>query len=241
MRWRWKYIERLTGVDAHHARYFCSLDEATDPDCVLAHPALQPGQGGLRLQRMGQIAQLLKARLLSRASGKLDGPPFDSRSARLAGVREAVVQWSRIQLDLLHSYYGTPESSLDLQQVEMAYLMFASGRLRVPLANRRGPGEPDSAFYFAFAEFALLAGELGVETEPWNALLRPLVWTQGVFVHMQRPVGPKPHLFHQYAPRGRERVFTPEVAAAARATVLQANSRAELADVHSANCMESFA
>jgi len=241
MRWRWKYIESLSGSRVQHVQYFCSLDEATDKGCLLAHPALPAGQGAARLRQMGQLAGVLQKRIQARADGQLGGPLFDPHSPELTKLHAAVVQWSRIQLDLLFHYYGDGQGGFRVEEVEMAYLMFAAGELRVPLSNRRGIGEADSAYYFAWAEFALLAGELGIDAASWDALLRTLVWTQGVYTHMQRPIGARPHGFHQYGPRGRERVFTLAVAADAHAKVRNVHTRTQLAVVHTTNCKEAFA
>ena len=239
-RWRWKYIERLQGRAAHHARFFCSLDEASNRKVVAAHPNISAADRKTRLPHLGQLVKLMLQRLDARAKDSITGPYFEAQSAQLQAAREAAQAWSRIQLSLLLAYYGIGERELDLALVEEAFLMFASGELRVPVAGKRGHGEPDSAYYFAFAEFALLAAELGIDADLWEPQLPHLIWTQGVYVHMQRPLGPPPYRFHKYSPRGRERKFNPLVAAAARELVRGLRERKQLEAVHTQNCRTAF-
>jgi hypothetical protein len=239
--WRWKYLAGLQGDFVQHARYFCALDEATDPNCVLKHPALQNGAGARRMQTMGPLKDFLHQRILLRSRSELDSALFRANSEQHCAARAAVLLFSQLQLALLRAFYGAPASDLELESVSWAYLMFASGELRVPVAGTRGIGEADSAFFFAFAEFALLACEHDIEAQTWERVLRPFVAAQGVYVHMQRPLGPRPSPFHKYAPRGSERVFTLAVANDSRARVRHAHTREELAAVHTANCIDAFA
>jgi len=238
--WRWKHVEGLRGQVAHHSRFFCSFEEASDPRVITAHPAIADADRSVRLAHLGQVSQVMLARLAARGKNQLSLPCFDPASPELAGVRGPVETWSRIQAALIRGYYGIGERELDLEGLEEAFLLFSSGELRVPAAGRRGLGEPDSAYYFGFAEFALMACDLRIDAELWRAQLPHLIWTQGVFVYMQRPVGAPPYRFHQYAPRGRERVFRLHVAADARDKVRGKRGREELAGVHTRNCREAF-
>lgn len=234
--WRWLHIERVGGLDLRHARFFCALDECTDPRAVAAHPRLDESERKSRMQQLGRLVQFLESRLDARA---LDAGPA-MPAGGVDGVRAAVETWSRIQLDLLFAAYGTSERELDLERVEEGFLRFSSGALRVPVHGRRGIGEPDSAFYFSFAEFALLACELGIEVDTWESLLPALIWTQDVYTHMQRPIGPGPHRFRRYGPRGKERIFDPAVAVEARAEIQGIRTRAELEALHTRHCRAAF-
>ncbi|MBK8177609.1 MAG: hypothetical protein IPK67_01610 [Planctomycetes bacterium] len=155
-------------------------------------------------------------------------------------LREALRLWSRIQATLLVHFFGRADGSLDLERIAEAFLLFSAGALRIPVVARRGVGEPDSAYYFAFAEFALLSLEHDIDPQVWAAVLPHLVWTQEVYAHMQRPPGPGPHRFHEYAPRGRERSFSLAVAAEARERCRGLTSPAELAALHGRHCREAF-
>lgn len=240
MSWRWRYVATLSGERARHSHYFATLDEATEPSVILKHPAIPAAERGARLKAMGDVSDVLLQRLHQRAQGHTKGPLFRPASEELEAVREAAKTWSRIQCDIVRAYYGTAGHGLDLDGLEWAYLMFVAGELRVPLAGRRGIGEADSGYYFAFAEFALLASDLKIDAQVWDALLPILVWTQAVYVHMQRPMGPKPHQFHQFGPRGSERVFTLSVAADARAKLREGVGHESCARLHMQNCREAF-
>ena len=240
MSWRWRYVATLSGERARHSHYFATLDEATEPNVILNHPAIPAAERGARLKAMGVVSDVLLQRLNHRAHGNTKGPLFGHASKELEAVREAANTWSRIQCDIVRAYYGNAGRQLDLDGLEWAYLMFAAGELRVPLAGRRGIGEADSGYYFAFAEFALLAIELGIEAQVWEPLLPTLVWTQDVYVHMQRPMGPRPHQFHQFGPRGSERVFTLSMAADARAKLRGVVGHELCARQHTQNCREAF-
>ena len=85
-----------------------------------------------------------------------------------------------------------------------------------------------------------LLGNAWVLPQLFVPLIGYLIWTQGVYVHMQRPVGPPPHRFADYAPRGRERVLDPAIVEAARTRVSGKRGRAELEPVHSHNCRTAF-
>jgi hypothetical protein len=78
--WRWKYLAGLQGDFVQHARYFCALDEATDPNCVLKHPALQNGAGARRMQTMGPLKDFLHQRILLRSRSELDSALFRANS-----------------------------------------------------------------------------------------------------------------------------------------------------------------
>jgi hypothetical protein len=239
-RWRWKHVESLRGRVGHHARFFCALEEVSDPQAISLHPGIPPAERGLRQAHLGQVIRVMLERLAARARNDFAQACFDQDSEELSLVRDAVATWSRIQACLVRHYYGLGERELDLAALEEAFLLFAGGELRVPVAGRRGIGEPDSAYYFGHAEFALMACDLGIDGELWRAQLPHLIWTQGVFVHMQRPVGAPPHRFHDYAPRGKERVFSLSVAADARETTRGKRGRDELEHVHTFNCRTAF-
>jgi hypothetical protein len=234
--WRWIHIERVAGENLRHARFFCALDECTDPKALALHPRISESEKKSRAMQLGKLVQLLERRLNERARLE-NGVPL---ACDVGDARDAVLTWSRVQLELLRAAYGVSERALDLTAVEQGFLAFSSGALRVHVHGRRGIGEPDSAFYFSFAEFALLACELGIDAELWEPLLPLLIWTQDVYVHMQRPIGPPPHRFHQFGPRGKERVLDPVVAVAARVEIQGKSTRAELEELHTRNCRDAF-
>lgn len=239
--WRWNYIAGLDAPWARHAAYFCALDEATDAAAVAAHPEIPPAERRQRLADMGKVAALLIERIRARASGKSGGAPFAKKSPRLTELRPAVKKWSKLQLALLRGYYPAARHGMDLQAIDEAYLMFVSGEMRVPLVGRRGIGEADSAYYFAFAEFALLAIDLSIDAADWAKLLPTLVWTQPIYCDMQRPIGPGPYSFHDYIPRGRERIFRCAMLISAQAKRAAAKTLDDWRAAHARNCRDAFA
>ena len=234
---------------APQRRFFCSLDECSSREAIRAHPALPSAERERRIGELLSLVALLLARLDARASGRIGDPSLAPESTDVRARAAAVRTWSRVQLELLTDAYGldvtagsTGESGrrFDREALAEGFLAFAGGLLRLQVVGRRGIGEPDGAHYFAFAEFALLAIDLGIDREAWEELLAPLVWTQEVFAHMQRPPGEPPHRFHEFAPRGRERVFDARVAVRARESALALGSARELAELHAEHCRETF-
>ncbi len=238
LRWRWEYLERQGGPLLRHGRFFCALEESTQPAAIMGHPRISASEAQARVAQLIELVGVLMGRLDARARGAR--PCLEPRSAHSKSVVAAVQTWSGIQLTLLQAHYGDSDRRLDLAALEEAFLYFASGRLRVPVVGVRGMGEPDSAYYFAFAEFALLAVELGIDADLWEAQLPHLIWTQAVYAHMQRPIGAGPHRFHDYRPRGKERVFDPALADLARASVASLRTRDELETAHTESCRRTF-
>jgi hypothetical protein len=236
--WRWDWLERHQVTLERPARFFCALDESSWREALRVHPALAEEERQGRIQSLEFLVRVILARLDARASDRPLGPaaaPGDDTR-----LREALGLWSRIQTTLLVHFFGRADGSLDLERIAEAFLLFSAGALRIPVVARRGVGEPDSAYYFAFAEFALLSLEHDIDPQVWAAVLPHLVWTQEVYAHMQRPPGPGPHRFHEYGPRGRERSFSLAVAAEARERCRGLSSPAELAALHGRHCREAF-
>lgn len=241
MTWRWNYIAGLDVPWARHAAYFCALDEATDAAAVMAHPEIPQPERRQRLADMGKVATVLVERIRARAAGKNGGALFAKTSPRLGELRAAVKKWSKLQLSLLRGYYPATPRGMDLEAIDEAYLMFVSGEMRVPLVGRRGIGEADSAYYFAFAEFALLAIDLSVDTADWRKVLPTLVWTQLIYCDMQRPLGRGPYGFHDYLPRGRDRSFRCAMLTSARAKCAGVKTLDGWRAAHARHCRDAFA
>ena len=78
--------------------------------------------------------------------------------------------------------------------------MFANGELRLQLpSNLAWTTQPSSAYYFFFAEFALLAIDLGVDVPVWSKLLNVLVRTQRMVFSVYKASVRKPG-FGDYSP-----------------------------------------
>ncbi len=120
--------------------------------------------------------------LVRRLSARRDSLPVPSYE------REPVERLSRLQLELFRRHYPALEATphgLELPAIGEAFLRFAHGDLRDAQGSEHG--QPNGANAFAFAEFALLAGELQVDAPAWRALLPIFVQLQEVYVEIYWP------------------------------------------------------
>ncbi len=119
---------------------------------------------------------------------------------------------SDVQLQVIANYFGDvvvdAKARADFQE---AYEMFANGDLRYQLATGAWTTQPSCGFYFFFAEFALLAIDIGASPKEWRQLAPSLVRTQPIFARVYRPANPDTANFDSY--RGCNystmRIFTP--------------------------------
>ena len=137
-----------------------------------------PGGPGLLKQRLEERA---RAASLGRAPDLV--PPL--------GVLDAVTHLSGVLLECLERHLGRRIDPGQILEVSGAFEAFAAGELLLRLESSgrsyRLGGEPDSAFFFFWAEFAALCLDLGVDEQDWGRLLAPLVAAQQIFLCTYAP------------------------------------------------------
>ena len=101
------------------------------------------------------------------------------------------MQISKLLSGLFERYFTDTAGDLDMTPLEEAFEKFANGELRDPNEGENPDYEPDSGFYFAFAEFALVAIEANIDQDVWSPLLNALVRTQEVFLSAYQPSPPR--------------------------------------------------
>jgi hypothetical protein len=99
-------------------------------------------------------------------------------------------------LALFREYFDDGRGGIDFIAFRNCFARFANGELRSPLAadQAKGVGEPNSDFFFLFAEFAFLCVASRIQPALWTQALRAFVGTQEIFMHVYRrsPVSPPP-------------------------------------------------
>jgi hypothetical protein len=115
--------------------------------------------------------------LARRGMGAVKVPsPLDARARRLSGA----------QLALYREFFPDGSGGINLSAFQFAFELFANGELRNPV-HRKGVGEPNGGFFFLFAEFAFLCVDSHIEETVWRKVLRTVVKTQEIFMHIYRP------------------------------------------------------
>lgn len=150
------------------------------------------------------MAKRLNARRAKRAKAAKNGdpPPGDFGNDLKS---EDVGMLSRLQLPLYFRHFSDGRGGIDFNEVQCCFEKFANGELRDP-GGRHGPGEPDSEFFFLFAEFALAAMEFGYDRDIWAELLRTFVKCQEIYISAYPPAtGPVKRPFNQNGQVSEER------------------------------------
>lgn len=172
--------------------YFCELDRCTHVR-VLGE-ATADAEAARLLAAIRAIAPRLEQRIVERArTFRPDHGahlPHDLRGAPRADV-ELI---SQAQLGCARRAWGDLGVPATRERIARAYERFASGQLRHPLGEL-SVCEPDSAYYFMFAEFALLAREIDVDRADWDGLLCGLVRSQLLYAYMYGPTETAPRPF----------------------------------------------
>ena len=164
-------------ANSRHPRasaFFTEYDHASNTD--LAHQLpLAPEAKEQRARDVRSVGYVLIKRLQARREGR-----------QLSLFERAPVErLSALQLELYRRHCPGNQYGMDLAGLGEAFLRFAHGDLRDAAGSEHG--QPNSANAFSFAEFAFLAGAMGVDPEPWRALAPVLVQLQEVYVVVYRP------------------------------------------------------
>lgn len=158
---------------------------------IPAHPNL-PNKAQREADVRAVAAELVRRRD-QRAAAALNGrvPSFAPLAAGSA-LRARALRLSSAQLALFREYFDDGRGGIHFAAFRNCFEHFANGQLRSPLAADRakGVGEPNSDFYFLFAEFGFLCLGSGIAPALWTQALRVFVGTQEIFMHVYRPSPP---------------------------------------------------
>ena len=104
---------------------------------------------------------------------------------------QLVRDYSGLQVEIFRRHFGDLCLRAGRRRFGAAFECFANGALQVPDGESPLPGyincEPDSAFYYFFAEFAFMALEVGTKKRTWKHALNALVRTQEIYATAYRP------------------------------------------------------
>ncbi len=162
---------------------------------IPAHPNL--ANKTRRSADVGTMAAELGRRLAQRAAAALEGRvPAPRPLAVGTALRSIAVRLSDAQLALFREYFDDGRGGIDFNAFQACFERFANGELRSPLKadQDKGVAQPNSEFFFLFAEFAFVCVASRIHARPWAQALRSFVKTQEIFMHVYRPapVSPAP-------------------------------------------------
>lgn len=172
--------------------YFCDLDRSTSIRLLAGTPE-DPAAGEL-MESIICLAPLLMRRIVARA--RLFCPEHGAclpRKLRQASADKVRVI-SKVQLSCAQRAFGDLTAPRVQERIGRAYERFAAAQLR-HLVDDVAVCEPDSAYYCMFAEFAMLACELGIDREMWEGLLPSLIRTQMLYAFVYGPMESAPESF----------------------------------------------
>jgi hypothetical protein len=162
---------------------------------IPAHPNL--ARKAQRTADVNKMAADLSRRRDQRAAAALAGRVPAPRPLLVGtALRSIALRLSDAQLVLFREYFADGRGGVDFGAFQTCFERFANGELRSPLAadQAKGIGEPNSDFFFLFAEFAFLCVASRIQPALWTQALRSFVKTQEIFMHVYRPspVSPPP-------------------------------------------------
>jgi hypothetical protein len=192
-------IERTVDPEVKKYQFFYwHYDHETHPQLILENPDIPDEEKPQRRSIIVQTAPVLSRRVLKRAEIVENGrTPEPGELPQVPDV-SWVEYLSELQLGIIRQYLPDGYQNIDVAAFTGAFEMFANGELRVEVVDGVWNSEPDSAYEFSFAEFALVAIENNVETEEWGSLLNALVMSQEIFTQTYRPDLPAPFYFGDY-------------------------------------------
>jgi hypothetical protein len=199
-RLRRRFLEHRADI-LRHQRFFLDLDDDTTPDLFEHLEALTLADVHARGRAIEALQGVLFARVMQRGRSLTSGNAHAAPLPR-PGSSEPVRILSALMSGVMRRHYPEVEQE-DVESIERAFELFSCGRLRMGGGDRSLPlnGEPNSAFYFLFAEFALLAIEMGVEPAFWSRLVNVFVRTQPLFMHAYGPKDPLERSWRVYGER----------------------------------------
>lgn len=161
-------------------KYELCFNPASQTFSVDNHPTMSTNDKTDRKTEVSAIAGILVSRLTARLNGA-------SLPSLPAALDLSVGRLSEAQVALFRESFPDGAAGIDFQSFQRCFERFANGELRDPFVpGHPGLGEPDSGFYFLFAEFAFLCVDSNINKDIWLEALKTFVKTQEIFMHVYR-------------------------------------------------------
>jgi hypothetical protein len=171
--------------------FFEEYDKRTLPSDVRTNPTLTQSERTFRIADVTTMVGELLTRRERRAAASLQGNILPSASTSTALIPVAR-RLSAVQVNLFRQCLPDGAGGINLTSFQNCFEQFANGELRL---GRDGLREPDGGFYFLFAEFAFLCIDSVIQAAIWTRLLKYLVQTEEIFMHVYRPAPAAPAPF----------------------------------------------
>src|SRR5215210_3739399 len=192
-------IERTVDPEVKkYQLFYWHYDHETHPRLILENPDIPEEEKIRRRSIIVQTAPILSRRVIERARIAGTGGTPDSGELPQVSDHSWVEYLSELQLNIMRQYLPDGYQEIDVTACREAFEMFTNGELRVEVVDGVWNSEPDSAFEFSFAEFAIVAIENGVHVGEWSSLLNALVMSQEIFAQVYRPDLPLPYYYSDY-------------------------------------------
>lgn len=162
---------------------FTELDDNTLAPRIDANPNLTPAQKTRNKEAVRSILEIARDRFKDREekAKKKEVPPGNEPPLPPDKKRD-LEHVSKIMLDIFKSHCPDGSGGINYGCIQDCFEKFANGELRKPSSSIPGDGEPNGAFYFLFAEFAILAIKENVDSLIWSQILKTFVKTQEIFI-----------------------------------------------------------
>ena len=231
------FAEREAAVEALGGElvqdFFLEYDRGTNLSVGLLPAGLEAPIANLQKVLCQRV--LLKAR-------KYDSGVFPKGTAPL-DVKKDVQKLATMQLELYIKHFGDLGDPANFQALGEAFENFARGKLRLSDDQVHLNAEPDSSWFFFFAEFMLLAAEfVAVEAERgfWLELCKVLAWLQEAYVECYPFAGTAKARFVDYDPWNFVGSDVSTAVVDAWAATYQSATLEELHELTARNASEAF-
>lgn len=164
------------------ADYDLNFEPRSTTAGVPANPRMTSSEKSLRIADViSAVTELIKLRD-ARSSA---APAVPAASPASGALLATIKRLSKAQLEIFREHYPDVSGGIKLADFGRGFEQFANGELRDPTVT--GKREPNSGFFFLFAEFGFLCADSGVDVSEWIRILRIFVAAQEIFMPVYRP------------------------------------------------------
>lgn len=178
-----------------YREFFYELDFQTYPTSITESIALPLALAQRRKAYIEYLRTLIQERTVQRARIFEKVPNLSTQLSKCEN-KTAVIEISKLIRGISERHFSNEYGGTDFIELGQAFCHFSNGELRINKPFQITEYEPDSGFYFAFGEFALLALELGIDSDFWSQIVRYLILTQEIFVRAYPVKGPRSGIFN---------------------------------------------
>lgn len=185
--------------------FFAEYDNQTYPPLIPINQNIPEEERQIRVFIIMKAADIMAKRVMLRGLYAQRGEVPDSEE--LTAIRfvdprgnineplrlEEVQYLSEIQRPIFERNHGTPP---EIESVAESFEVFANGEIR--FIGGVSNAEPDSAYEFSFAEFALTCVQFGVDAQFWGNLAPAIAMSQEIFMQVYRPTSSEPFGYRDY-------------------------------------------